>query len=88
MGRFLNFFCSKFPLLVSLNVSFPLLVWVNVSRLRVRTPYASLAVAVFDSEYLASVIVRLCTVSNSSYDLSSFSLVNISFAFSLFVLDV
>ena len=48
MIRLLNIFCSKSPLLVWVNVSYMLLVWVTFSWLRVISPCDSLAVAVFD----------------------------------------
>ena len=44
-------------------------------------------VCVFDSQYLASLIVKFFTASTKLPDLSSFSLVKIAFAFSLCVFD-
>ena len=86
--RLLNILCSKFPLLVSETFPFPLLVWVTVFGSRVESSCESLEVAVSDSSYLASFIVKSFNASASSSYLSSFSLVNIAFLFSLCVLGV
>ena len=64
----------------------PLLVWVTVSRLLVRSTCASLAVALFNS-YPALFIVKILIALSSLSDLSSFSLVKIASTFSLCKLD-
>ena len=76
MVRQLNNFRSKIPLLVQ----------VHVSRLLVRSPCASLMVAVFNS-YPEFFIVGLLIVLTSLSNLSIFSLVNIAFEISLCELD-
>ena len=83
--RLLNNFCSKFPLLVSVTFSLPFLVWVTVFGSNVGSPCVSLA---FDVPDLTSLIVKSFNEYTSLYDLSSFSLVNIAFAFSLCVMEV
>ena len=88
MVRLLSNLCSKILLIVWVTVLFPILVWVTISGLRVRSHSASLAVPVFDSKYLASFIVKLFTMSTTLSILSSFSLVNIVFVFYLFLSDI
>ena len=78
------------PIVRQLNNSWyniPLLVLVTVSGSLVRSPCASLAVAVFNS-YPQSCIFKSLVSLNSSSDFSRLSLVNIAFYFFLCELDV
>ena len=85
----LNNFCYKSPLLVSVTFLFFLsLVWVAIFGLLAGSTFVSFMFNESDSYNPALLIVNPFNVSTSTSDLSSFSLVNIVFKFSLYVLGV
>ena len=86
--QLLNNFYIKILFLVYVTLASLSLLWVTFFGLLAGSPFASFAVADFDTYYSAWLIVKSFNVYTRSPNLSSFSIVKIAFELSLCVLDV